>query len=60
MFTITEYCNMSSKNLLLKMSAPPAKKKRTEETEKLIFTSNTWTKKLIARVPQTITGVYCL
>jgi len=37
MFTITEYCNMSSKNLLLKMSAPPAKKKRTEKTRNINF-----------------------
>lgn len=28
MFTITEYCNMSSKVVLLKISAPPAEKKK--------------------------------
>lgn len=34
MFTITEYCNMSSKDVLLKISAPPAEKKKKKKNRK--------------------------
>lgn len=60
MFTITEYCNTSSKYLLLKMSAPPAKKRKDRKTEKLIhFLFKYVDIESMARVPQTVTGVSC-
>lgn len=35
MFTITEYCNVSSKYLLLKTSASPAKKRKDRKNRKI-------------------------